>query len=161
MRIAFGALIVSASLMLASVAHANMSSLDSEHFLDPHEQDTLALIASDLAAVGEAERIAALPREPEMIATIERTSAEEVQAEAAVRVPAPEAHDTEVAVAAEAAQENVQVEATGSLPLTPAADTQPSVSASEGDQLALSSPEPVDQTSSTAEMVEIPAASLP
>ncbi len=161
MRIAFGALVVSASLMLASVAHANMSSLDAEHFLDPHEQDTLALIASDLAAVGEAERVAALVKTPDMVATIEMTPAEEIQTEAAAVEPVPEARDTEIAVAPEAAQESVQVEATGALPLTPAADTQPSVSAAEGDQLALASPEPVDQVSSTAETVERPAASLP
>ena len=41
-----------AGLALATAAHAETSALDPEHFLDPQQEETSALIAQDLASSG-------------------------------------------------------------------------------------------------------------
>jgi hypothetical protein len=137
MRITFGVLVVSASLMLASVAYANMSSLDPEHFLDPHEQDTVALIASDLAALAQVERAKGLPREPELSASSDVAPAVEPLSEGTTAAANAEVIEQEVAAAPELAVENEPSEATGSLPLTAMTDAQPTALGDENAELAL------------------------
>src|SRR5829696_2366764 len=119
MRITLSALIVSAGLMLSGVAQANMSSLDPEHFLYPDEQETLALIAADLAAAGQNTPAAVLPQQPEGIAAIEITPA--VEPQAAALEPAPERHEAEAVTTLQVPEEGIQMEVTGSLPV---AETQ-------------------------------------
>jgi hypothetical protein len=154
MRITLSALVVSASLLLSGVAQANMSSLDSEHFLDPHEQDTLALIAADLATAGQSATATVLPQEPEVVAAVEVTPAVGPQAAALELIPEP--REAEAAAAPEVIQDGLQ--ATGSLPV---AETSSGSPEGEGEQLALTSTVPVDQTSSPAETVEVPVDLLP
>jgi hypothetical protein len=155
MRITLSALVVSASLLLSGVAQANMSSLDSEHFLDPYEQGTLALIAADLATAGQSAAASVLPQEPEVVAIVEVTPA--IEPQAAALEPTPEPREVEAAAAPAVVEDGLQ-EATGSIPL---AETSSGSPEGEGEQLALTGTIPVDQTSIPAETVEVPVDLLP
>jgi hypothetical protein len=147
MRITFGVLIVSASLMLASFAHADMSSLDPEHFLDPYDQDTVALIESDLAALAHAERAEVLLQEPDLSAPIEVAPAVEPLSEAAVAGATLKVREQAGAAAPEAAVDNQQVDATGFVPLTAVTEAQPTAPGDESTELTLIKAPSVEQTS--------------
>ncbi len=159
MRIPFRALVLSGSLMLSTVVHADISALDSEHFLDPHEQETIAIIATNLARAGEIVTATLSVQEPEVIAAVETTLAPEPRIEtSAVAEALPEVSATEVA----AISEPDQVEATGSLPVVSTMQTEPTSSGEESEVVAMTSQslvEPVSGTTETAE--DAPAAPLP
>ncbi len=161
MRIPFRALVLSGSLMLSTVVHADISALDSEHFLDPYEQETIAIIATDLARAGETVTATLPPQEPEGIAAIETTLAPEPQIEtSAMAESLPEVS----ASASEAAtiSEPDQVEATGSLPVVSTMQTEPPSSGEEGELVVMTSQSLVEPVSGTTEKTEdAPAAPLP
>jgi hypothetical protein len=69
----FRVLALTGSLVVAAASYAQASPLDPDHFLDPHQEETLALIAHDLAALascsgsrfdGPLSAAAAAPDEP-------------------------------------------------------------------------------------------------
>ena len=159
MRIPFRALVLSAGLMLSTVAYADVSAFDPELFLDPHEQETRALIASDLLRAGETVAAVLSAAEPEEVAAIEATPVLEPQTEAsAVPEPLPEVSATEAA----AASDLDQVLATGSLPVVSIMQPEPTSSDEESEQIAMTSQNPVEPVPGTAESTEDePAPSLP
>jgi hypothetical protein len=159
MRIPFRALVLSAGLMLSTVAYADVSAFDPELFLDPHEQETRALIATDILRAGETVAVGLLAPEPEVVAAVEATPVLEPQAEAsAVPEPLPELS----AADATAASEFDQVVATGSLPVVSIMQTEPTSSGEESEQVAMTSQSPVEPVPGTSEGTEdAPATSLP
>ena len=161
MRIPFRALVLSAGLMLSTVAYADVSAFDPELFLDPHEQETRALIATDLLRAGETVAVGLLAPEPEVVAAVDATPAlvHESQAEAsAMPEPLPESSATDAAVASEFDQ----VVATGSLPVVSIMQAEPTSSSEEGEQVAMTGQSLVEPVPGTAEKTEdAPAASLP
>ncbi len=158
MYIPFRALVLSAGLMLSTVAYADVSSLDPEQFLDPHEQETIAIIAADLARAGETVAATTPPQEPDVVAALEPTLPPEPQPEAAaLAVVGLESGMTEAA-----APELDHVEATGSLPVLSEAAADPALAGRENDQLAMTSQIPVDPTDDATEAAQdTPAISLP
>ncbi len=158
MYIPFRALVLSAGLMLSTVAYADFSAFDPEQFLDPHEQETIALIAADLAKAGETVATTMSPQKPEVVAAVEPALSVEPQPEAAaLAVMALESGMTEAA-----APEPDHVEATGSLPVLSEAVADPALAGRENDQLAMTSQIPVDPTDDTTEAAQdTPAISLP
>ena len=159
MRIPFRALVLSAGLMLSTVTYADVSAFDPELFLDPHEQETRALVATDLLRAGETVAAALLAPEPEALAAVEATPVLEPQAEAsAVPEPLPEVSAAEAA----AASDLDQVMATGSLPVTSIMQAAPTSSDEESEQVAMTSQSPIDQVPGTSEETEdAPVTSLP
>ena len=161
MRIPFQALVLSAGLMLSTVAYADVSAFDPELFLDPHEQETRALIATDLLRAGETVAAVLPATEPEVVAAVDATPAlaHEPQAEAsAVPEPLPEVSAAEAA----AASDLDQVMATGSLPVMSIMQTEPTSSDEESEQVAMTSQSPVEPVPGTSEETEdAPATSLP
>ncbi len=158
MYIPFRALVLSAGLMLSTVAYADFPAFDSEQFLDPHEQETIALIAADLAKAGETVAIRISPQEPEVVVAVEPALSVEPQPEAAALADAaPEGGITEAA-----ASEPDQVEATGSLPVLSEAEPDRALVGADHDQLAMTSQPPVDPTAdATAAAQEAATISLP
>ncbi len=161
MCIPFRALVLSAGFMLSTVAYADVSAFDPELFLDPYEQETIALIASDLLGAGELIAAVRPAPEPEVVVAVEATPALvlEPQAEAsAVPEPLPEVSASEAAVASEFDQ----VVATGSLPVVSIMQAEPTSSDEEGEQVAMISQSPVEQAPDAAPKTEdSPAPSLP
>ena len=146
MYIPFRALVLSAGLMLSTAAYADFSAFDSEQFLDPHEQDTIALIAADLAKAGETVATTMSPQEPEVVAAVEPALSAEPQPEAAALAnAAPEGGITEAA-----ASEPDQVEATGPLPVLSEAEPHWALVGADHDQLAMTSQPSVDPPADTA-----------
>ncbi len=159
MRIPFRALVLSGSLMLSTVVHADISALNSEHFLDPYEQETIAIIATDLARAGETVTATLSPQEPEGIAAIETPPAPEPQTEtSAMAESLPEVSASEAA----AISEPDQVEATGSLPVVSTMQTEPTSSGEESELVAMTRQSLIEPVSGTTEKTEdAPAAPLP
>ena len=157
MRNPFRALVLSAGLMLSTVAYADVSAFDPELFLDPHEQETRALIASDLLRAGETVAAVLPAAEPGVVAAVEATPILEPQAEAsAVPEPLPEVSATEAA----AASDLDQVLATGSLPVVSIMQPEPTSSDGESEQVAMTSQNPVEPVPGTSETEDAPATSL-
>ena len=160
MRISFRGLVLSAGLMLSTVAYADVSAFDPELFLDPHEQETRALIATDLLRAGETVAAGLPAPEPEVVAAVGATPAlaHEPQAEAsAVPEPLPEVSATEAA----AASDLDQVLATGSLPVLSIMQPEPTSSDEESEQIAMTSQNPVEPIPGTSETEDTPPTSLP
>jgi hypothetical protein len=130
----FAILALTGSLAVAAVSYAHASPLDPEHFLDPRQEETFALIAEDLAAL--ASYSGSQFDEPLSAAAGAPTeAAQELAAAAAAQEPAPV--EPLVPVADQSLERaDIQVFAAGELVVAPAsAETTGSIGPEESSAL--------------------------